>query len=216
MATSVIVHDADLAESCLVWTGRERNAEWQRANGRDVTQHEIVAAQRRVTCYSCRAARRRRAGAHRKRPDLPLVSGACQLCQSPLPPRRRSWCSDACGQIWMGASNGTIMLAHLIELHGRECWTCGARWQPGRAQTWRSELGPPLPVPVMLEVDHIRALWSLTDEERSQPRWWLPFNIQLLCPTCHKAKTAGEAAARAAARRNAALEAGEQTTLIPT
>lgn len=58
------------------------------------------------------------------------------------------------------------------------CWECGAL-------TYR------------VDVDHVRPLWSLTDQERTELRWWLPFNLQLLCHDCHKAKTKREAAQRA-------------------
>lgn len=57
------------------------------------------------------------------------------------------------------------------------CWQCRAR---GRA----------------LEVEHVRPLWSLTPSERLELKWWLPFNLQLLCRDCHRAKTAREARER--------------------
>lgn len=108
----------------------------------------------------------------------------------------------------MAAGSATRLLPQLVALHGRECWTCGARWQPGWAPTPRSWgdyehplLGPPEPVRVVLEVDHVRPLWSLDDDERTELRWWLPFNLQALCTECHRAKTAAEAAERARRRR---------------
>lgn len=55
-----------------------------------------------------------------------------------------------------------------------------------------------------LEVDHRTPLWEvagLPDEER---RWYFgPANLWLLCPKCHKAKTAREAVRRAHERRMA-------------
>lgn len=111
--------------------------------------------------------------------------------------------------MWMAAgSSPSGFLAHLVDLHGRECWSCGARWQPGpRPPAWHHECGPPEPVPVALEVDHVRPLWSLADEERGQPRWWLPYNLQVLCAECHKAKTAAEAAERARIKKLAIWDA---------
>lgn len=84
--------------------------------------------------------------------------------------------------IWHIASGGS-RVAHwwLSQELGDVCWVCWS--EPG----W--------------EVDHVRPLWSLTDEERLELRWWLPFNLQLIGSRCHKAKTAREAALRAAWRQ---------------
>lgn len=80
-------------------------------------------------------------------------------------------------------ATGGSQLAHYVlsaEL-GNLCWVCFD--EPG----W--------------EVDHVRPLWSLTQEERLELRWWLPFNLQLIGHSCHKAKTAREAHLRAAWRQ---------------
>lgn len=89
----------------------------------------------------------------------------------------------------MAASSSGLMLRHLVGLHGWRCWHCGEE-------------------SLALDVDHVRPLWSLSEEERGEPRWWLPFNVQLLCPSCHRAKTAREARWRAMARAGAALDWG--------
>lgn len=99
-----------------------------------------------------------------------------------LPPRRRSWCSDECVTLWNLASDPRSATTHLVRLHGSVCWSCGPTSEP-------------------LELEHVRPLWSLTDEQRQQLRWWLPYNLQLLCSTCHKAKSRHEAQVRAAWRR---------------
>lgn len=110
-------------------------------------------------------------------------AGRCSLCgTTELPPRRRSWCSDDCVTMWNVASAGQAALAHLRAVHGSFCHCCGD------------------PVSY-LEVDHWRPLWSLTDEMRLELRWWLPFNLRLLCQSCHRSKTRHEAAVRAAVRR---------------
>lgn len=101
---------------------------------------------------------------------------------TPLPGRRRSWCSDACVDLWNLATMPRVQLSQLVALHGPGCWSCGSDHDG-------------------LEVEHVRPLWSLTDDERGELRWWLPFNLQLLCRTCHRAKTAREAGERAARRR---------------
>lgn len=127
---------------------------------------------------------------------------------TPLPGRRRSWCSDECVDLWYVATSGVRALAHLVAIHGHGCWECGATEQPGGIPIWHSwsddlPLGayPPEPEPVTLEVEHVRPLWSLTDVERTELRWWLPFNLQLLCSPCHKAKSRRETAERARRRR---------------
>lgn len=86
----------------------------------------------------------------------------------------------------MVATSGQRAHGHLVALHGSTCWGCGTG-------------------PVPLDVDHVRPLWSLTDAERTELRWWLPFNLQLLCDRCHRAKTKAEATARAEARRAAVV-----------
>lgn len=65
-----------------------------------------------------------------------------------------------------------------------------------------------------LDVDHVRPLWSLDDTERAELRWWMPSNLQLLCGTCHKAKTAAEAAERAALRRGERLAGVDVEQLV--
>lgn len=116
------------------------------------------------------------------------TKGACNLCgTSPLPPRRRSWCSDECVLLSGIAHDAKVAMHHLTQLHGDRCWACDDH--------------------ATLEVEHVRPLWSLTDDERQQLRWWLPYNLQLLCSTCHKAKSRHEAGLRAALAR------GEQPVL---
>lgn len=126
---------------------------------------------------------------------------------TPLPGRRRSWCSDECVGLWYVATSGVRALAHLVDLHGHACWGCGATEQPGGIWEWADPdelpqgIYPPEPRPVALEVEHVRPLWSLTDAERTELRWWLPFNLQLLCVPCHRAKSKRETRERARRRR---------------
>jgi hypothetical protein len=70
--------------------------------------------------------------------------------------------------------------AQLVELHGEACMACG-------------RAGP-------VVLDHRRPLWSLTPAERTEFRWFGPFNTWLLCPKDHAAKTRREAGERATAR----------------
>lgn len=68
------------------------------------------------------------------------------------------------------------------------CWECGARAHIDDNDRWISPF---------LAVDHVVPLWNLTDAERLELKWWLPFNLQLLCRRCHRAKTKREAGRRA-------------------
>jgi hypothetical protein len=86
--------------------------------------------------------------------------------------------------MWRLASDRNYCHKHLKKLHGPRCWTCGKRRR--------------------LELEHTRPLWSLTDQERTQLRWWLPFNLTLMCEDCHRDKTRAETSLRAAIRRGEA------------
>lgn len=153
-----------------------------------------------VSCVHCRwerdrparavaRARAARNNARRKvvrtppRPPFEKVPGVCSMCGAELEGRRRSWCSDGCVALWLIATNATNAHGQLVTLHGPRCWGCGA---PSHR----------------LEVDHVRPLWALDDLERLELRWWLPFNLQLLCPPCHRAKTGFEAGMRARGLRS--------------
>lgn len=109
-----------------------------------------------------------------------LVDGkrVCPMCGEPAG-RKRGWWHQTCVVLWRIAAFPGVAIADLIATTGRICWSCRER-------------GPHL----FLELEHVRPLWSLTPEERTQLRWWLPFNLQLLCRACHKAKTAAEARER--------------------
>ncbi|HEV8230193.1 MAG TPA: HNH endonuclease signature motif containing protein [Candidatus Limnocylindria bacterium] len=87
-------------------------------------------------------------------------------------------------ELWKLAAFRGYQLLHMLQVHGRRCWGCGRR-------------DPHL----FLELDHMRALSTLTTEERCELKWWLPFNLQLLCRDCHREKTATEARARLAGVR---------------
>lgn len=130
-------------------------------------------------------ARQNRSVRRPPRPPHERTKGACSMCgTSPLPGRRRSWCSDACVDLWNLAASPAFAKGQLLALHGAVCWTCG-RQDPA------------------VELEHARPLWALTEEERAELRWWLPFNLTLMCPPCHRAKSRAEAAERAALRRAA-------------
>lgn len=170
----------------------ERRVEQIRLTCREC-KRPMWGGQRRPYCASTRCsigrrnldrarAKAERSRTLRTRPPWPFarVLGACNLCGVDVVKPRRSWCGDRCVQINDLAGDRKTQLKHLMGFYDR-CWSCDS-WGP-------------------LEVDHVRPLWSLTDHERTEFRWWLPFNLQLLCTDCHKVKTAREAAERAAIAR---------------
>lgn len=205
--------------------GRVSATRWP---GLHATEEELEAWYRTREAERARdRAGRERRDAVRKPPPPPFkgTKGVCSLCGAALTGRRTSWCSDACVELWFIATTPSNAHGQLVAIHGRGCWACGATTRNGeRLDDWRPVeerlVGPPAPWPVELEVDHIRPLWSLTDGERTELRWWLPFNLQLLCPECHKTKTKAEAALRAHLRatglpwRGASIGAHVQGVLV--
>lgn len=137
---------------------------------------------RRQAADAARRATYKRRKEVREPPPWPFkkVAGACNLCGTDVPKPRRSWCSAECVAINELSRFPDVARHQLLWVYDG-CHRCGAR-------TWK------------LDVDHRRPLWSLTPAERGELRWWLPFNLWLLCDECHKAKTKWEAAARAQGR----------------
>lgn len=94
---------------------------------------------------------------------------------------KRGWWHRECAAVW-NFTRPSWALRELLAVSER-CWNCRERYGN--------------------EVDHIRPLYSLTPDERRELKWWLPFNMQLLCRVCHREKSRREAAERAAHRRSA-------------
>ena len=128
-----------------------------------------------------------------------LERGLCRVCTLPVLAnngRVRSWHdgralpeSNAyepnCLHVYkMGRCGGrhlSYVRTFLVKRDGRSCAHCNAT--RGKTYAW-------------LHVDHITPLADGGPNDES--------NLQLLCPTCHKAKTAAEATARAQRRRTIA------------
>ncbi len=118
--------------------------------------------------------------------DDVIIGRLCSLCGEAVPKGRQTWCGQDCVDTWNLAASPDAARAHLVKLLGPTCQGCDGALEPAF---------------YFCELDHVRPLWSLDDEERLELRWWLPFNLQLLGPKCHRAKTAREAGERAALRR---------------
>lgn len=139
------------------------------------------------------------------RPPFEKVAGACSLCgTTDLPPRRRSWCSDLCVDTWNLATSAAYATRQLIDLHGDRCWSCDRTEETVEVERWLHDADSidlvQVTRPVTLFLDHVRPLWLLTVDEAAELRWWLPYNLQLLCGPCHGRKTRSEARLRALIR----------------
>src|SRR5688500_8527831 len=97
---------------------------------------------------------------------------------------KRGWWHRDCAARWNLAAAPQVQRHELILNTGSVCWNCGEK-----------KCSP--------ELEHIRPLWSLRGDETNELKWWLPFNLQLLCRPCHLAKSKREAAERAQLRRAA-------------
>jgi HNH endonuclease len=126
----------------------------------------------------------------------PLAEGGCAWCTEPLPPRRRTWCSDRCGDAfwanhWFSAGR---RLAKRRDKY--RCTSCGAQ-QPKRPtktgyrtqaaylkamRAWRAEKRV-----ARLEVNHIVPCIGKHSELSCAHHL---DNLETLCPTCHKRHTA--------------------------
>lgn len=104
---------------------------------------------------------------------------------------KRAWWHPECAAVWNLAASPRFAIKELLSnVGGDVCWSCR------RTRDERIEDGDDHRWPIELELEHIRPLWSLSSEERLELKWWLPFNLQLLCRPCHRAKTAAEARER--------------------
>lgn len=110
----------------------------------------------------------------------------CPMCGE-LSKSKRGWWHQECAETWHYAAWPQTAIALLTTAHGDRCWSCC------RTRAERIAAGVQ---PSALELEHIRPLWSLTPTERLELKWWLPFNLQLLCRECHRAKTAAESRER--------------------
>ena len=145
--------------------------------------------------------------------------GTCSLCGTETAGRRRTWCSGRCVDVWLAATGklSTHGIAAMLDDYDGPNQSPHLAWEyidlPTRPQPWpdhrlkgygyRCVECNTWHYHTEIQVDHVRPLWSLTAEERTDLKWWGPQNLQILCTPCHAAKTRKEAAERARSRREA-------------
>lgn len=126
----------------------------------------------------------------------PLADGACAWCAAPLPPRRRTWCSDRCGETFWANHWWSVARRTAKRRDRYRCARCGHRppKRPARSgyrthaaylaamRAWRAAKRT-----VRLEVNHIvpcvgkHGMLSCAHHLD---------NLETLCPPCHKTHTA--------------------------
>jgi hypothetical protein len=127
----------------------------------------------------------------------PLADGACAWCAAPLPPRRRSWCSDRCGDLFWANHWWSVARAAAKRRDKYRCKRCGTRApvRPTRARhaseaaykaamrAWRAARKAH-----RVEVNHIVPCEGKHRELSCSHHL---DNLETLCVTCHKTHTAG-------------------------
>jgi hypothetical protein len=169
--------------------------------------------------------------AHRKvpMPEWP-GPGSCRWCLEPTiyetgkkkgEPAKRNW-HNACYYEYRLHTEIAAQFDFLFSRDGPRCQICGAggyasageiRIRP-EGMSWAEfydadkqqlPLKTILKPAIVLEVDHVIPLWrawSFGGDLEARRRWYGPANLWLICIECHKAKTAIEAAERAAVKRS--------------
>jgi 5-methylcytosine-specific restriction endonuclease McrA len=126
----------------------------------------------------------------------PFAEGACAWCATELPPRRRTWCSDRCGDAFW-ANHWWSVARRLAKRRDKyRCTSCGTRApkRPVKAafktqaaylkamRAWRAEKRV-----ARLEVNHIVPCAGKHGELSCAHHL---DNLETLCPACHKVHTA--------------------------
>lgn len=130
----------------------------------------------------------------------PVVKGQCRYCGEPVPKGRRTFCSPECVHEYRVRTDpGYVRQALWKRDHGI-CAGCGADTDKVRRESWERRY-PDRPYPDRWgtagpwDADHIVPVHLGGGECGLE-------GFQTLCPDCHKAKTALEAAERARLRRD--------------
>jgi 5-methylcytosine-specific restriction endonuclease McrA len=126
----------------------------------------------------------------------PFSEGACAWCATPLPPRRRTWCSDRCGDAFWANHWWSVARRSAKRRDKYRCTSCGTRApkRPVKAtfkthaaylkamRAWRAEKRI-----ARLEVNHIV---PCAGKHRELSCSHHLENLETLCPACHKRHTA--------------------------
>jgi hypothetical protein len=134
----------------------------------------------------------------------PAASGACGWCGTALPPRRRSWCSDRCGDAFWANHWWSVARRTAKRRDRYRCARCGVKppARPSRAKsrtetayrtamrTWRRERRT-----LRLEVNHIEPALGRHGQLSCVHHL---VNLETLCVNCHRAQTAAQVSARSA------------------
>lgn len=149
--------------------------------------------------------------------------GCCRWCGEAIlhetgpkagkPNRRRAW-HPSCVEAYRLAAWRKRQIKFVRKRDGACCAACGdapKKWLASRRNSIDRETRARyvrVRRACALELDHTVPLWSIAhlppDEQRA---YYGPENLKLLCPACHRAKTAREAAERAERKRAPALPA---------
>lgn len=133
----------------------------------------------------------------------PLAEGACAWCAAELPPRRRTWCSDRCGDAFWANHWWSVARSAAKRRDKYRCRRCGTRApkRPTRSG-FRTESSYKAAMRAYrvrkrverLEVNHIVPCVGKHGELSCAHHLE---NLETLCPGCHKQHTAALARDRA-------------------
>lgn len=135
----------------------------------------------------------------------PLAAGACAWCATPLPPRRRTWCSDACGDAfwtnhWWSVARQTAKRRDRYRC--RRCGTTAPKRPRATAFTTRTRYLAAMRAwraakrTARLEVNHVVPCVGRHGQLSCAHHLE---NLETLCPPCHRAATSAQRAAAAGA-----------------
>jgi hypothetical protein len=143
----------------------------------------------------------------------PAREGACGWCAAELPPRRRSWCSDRCGDAFWANHWWSVARSAAKKRDRYRCAACGHKPPPRPSRTritkeaayreamrtWRRERRT-----LRLEVNHIDPCLGQHGELSCAHHLT---NLETLCTACHRMQTSAQRVERDERSRAARLQA---------
>lgn len=167
---------------------------------------------------------------HLRGRDAQAPKGHCRWCQKPVPPPRRTWCSDACVEEYLVRSSAAHARRRVLERDRGICAACGLdcaalekALRAARPCAWL--VGPPpreiieVMGPLGFRVAEMQPCQHLWEADHVVPvvegggGCGLD-NLRTLCLPCHKAETAALAARRAQQPKAAPPAPTRQLSLI--